>query len=343
MKNSQAEFAQLTAAAGIVFMAHGGGALAMDYLPEGLTHNFNLALDAQPALVTVSNAGIPAFLSNYMDPKVIEALLAPMRGAQIMGETQKGDWVTDTATFPAIEMTGEVAGYGDFNENGSSGANANFNSRQSFHYQTVTQWGEKELARAGLAKLDWATRLNMSSINTLNRYQNQTYFLGVSGLKLYGLLNDPALPAAIAPTSSWATAAAEVIYEDVRRLFKQLQIQLNGLIDQDTELTLAMSPTKQTDLNKTNQFNVNVFTLIKGNFPNIKFVTAPEYNTAAGELVQMIAQNVEGQETGTVAFTEKLRAHPIITAVSSYKQKKSQGTWGAVIYRPVCVGSMVGV
>ena len=39
----------------------------------------DLILDAQPALVTQSNSGIPAFLSNYLDPKVIEVLVAPMK------------------------------------------------------------------------------------------------------------------------------------------------------------------------------------------------------------------------------------------------------------------------
>ena len=34
------------------------------------------ACDAQPSLVTVSNSGIPSFLSTYIDPKVIEILVA---------------------------------------------------------------------------------------------------------------------------------------------------------------------------------------------------------------------------------------------------------------------------
>ena len=41
-----------------------------------------LAQDAQSQLVTVSNAGIPAWLSNYLDPKLIEVLVAPMRAAE---------------------------------------------------------------------------------------------------------------------------------------------------------------------------------------------------------------------------------------------------------------------
>lgn len=338
-----AEFQRLAQQAGIVFMGPGGSPLAMDYMPEGVAHNFSMACDAQPGLVTVSNSGIPAYLSNYMDPNVIKVLLAPMRAAEILGESQKGDWVTDSATFPSVELTGEVSSYGDYSENGSSGANANFNTRQSYHYQTFTEWGEKELARADQAKLQWATKLNEASALALNKYQNKTYLRGVANLKLYGLMNDPSLLPSIAPTQSWAAATAEVIYEDIRRLYKQLQIQLLGNLDEDAKLTLVMSPAKKTDLNKTNTYNVNVYTLIKGNFPNIEIKTVPEYATDSGEFVQLIADNIDGQQTGTCAFTEKMRAHPIVTGASSYRQKKSQGTWGAIIFRPVCISSMLGV
>ena len=337
------EFTRLMEQAGIVFMAPGGGTMAMDYLPEGMTHNINLAMDAQPGLVTVSNSGIPSYLSNYLDPNIIKVLTAPLRAAEILGESQKGDWVTDTATFPIVEMTGEVSAYGDYNNNGSSGANANFNTRQSFHYQTFTEWGEKELARAGLAKLDWASQQNLASVNALNRYQNKTYFFGVSGLKLYGLLNDPALPTAMTPTGVWSALAAEVVYDDVRRMFKQGITQLQGVIDNDAKVTLAMSPGKKADLLKTNQFAFDIFKVLKENFPNMEFKTAPEYSTAAGELVQMIFQDVEGQQTATAGFTEKLRAHPVVVNESSYRQKKSQGTWGTIIFRPICIVQMIGV
>lgn len=337
MKHNLA-FKRLAEDAGIHFPG------AMDFYPEDLTHNFDLAMDAQPGLITVSNAGIPAYLANYIDPKVVEVLVAPMKAAVIVGEAKKGDWTTVTATFPAIENTGEVSSYGDYNKNGSVGVNANFNTRESYHYQTITQWGEKELETAGLAKLDWASKLNVASALVLNKYQNQTYFFGVSGLKNYGLLNDASLPASILPTAVWTLAGttADVIYEDIRRIFAQLQTQANGTIDQDAKMVLAMSPTLSVTLNKTNQYNVNVYDQVKKNFPNIRFETAPEYATTGGQLVQLIAEDIEGQETATCAFTEKMRAHAIVRDTSSFLQKKSQGTWGTVIFRPFAIASLLG-
>lgn len=332
-------FERLALDAGIHFMSG-----EMQFIEEGVGHNFALAMDAQPALVTVSNAGIPAYLSNYIDPKIVEVLTAPMNAAEILSETKKGSWTDITATFPSIEYTGEVSSYGDYNQNGSAGANANFNQRESYHYQTITQWGEREIEMAGLAKLDWVNRLNMASILVLNKYQNQTYFFGVSGLQNYGLLNDPSLSAAIAPTAVWTLAGtgADVIYEDIRRMFANLQDQANGTITQKDKMVLAMSPVLEVTLTKTNTYNVNVTDQLKKNFPNMRIQTAPEYDTDSGQLVQLIAENIEGQDTATCAFTEKLRAHRIVLDTSSFKQKKSQGSWGSVIFRPFAISQLIG-
>ncbi len=309
-----------------------------------------IACDSQPALVTTSNAGIPAFLTTYMDPKVIAILVAPMKAAEVVGgEVRKGDWLTETAMFPVVESTGETSTYGDYSENGTAGANTNFPQRQSYGYQVITQWGEKELERAGLARIDWANQLNIASILTLNKFQNKSYFYGVSGLQNYGILNDPALAAPITPTTkvvggtSWNDATALEVFADIQKLYRAAQTAANGLIDLDSPMTLAMSPTAQVGMTKTTNFNVNVMDLLKKNFPNMMIKTAPEYSTTSGELVQLIIDNVEGQRTADCAFTEKLRAHPIVVGTSNFKQKKSQGTFGTVIYRPVFVNGMLGV
>lgn len=328
---------------------------AYQLYPEDL-----LAMDAQPALVTVSNSGIPSYLANYIDPELIRVLVTPNRAAEIMGEAKKGDWVTMTATFPVIENTGEVGSYGDYNENGSVGANANFPQRQSYHYQTMTQWGEKQLETYSLAKIDYASRLNIASAIVLDKFQNNSYFYGVAGLQNYGLLNDPALSAPMAPgnkayntnasgpwiTNGIVTATSSEIYADVQALFLELVNQSGGLVEMDDELVLCMSPASSVAMTATNAtFATNVYDMLKKNFPKIRFETAQQYLNpfGAGNLVQMIAPNVDGQETGFCAFTEKMRAHAIVRKTSSFLQKKSQGTWGTVIRQPFAISQMVGV
>lgn len=351
-----ADFARLERTAGIYFLPE-----TIDFVKPEFAMDFALACDAQPSLITTSNAGIPAFLTLYQDPKLIEVLLSPMKAAQIVGDEQrKGDWLSETAMFTVIESTGEVSSYGDFSENGSTGVNFQFPQRQAYGYQTVTEYGEKQIERAGLAKIDFVGRLNIASALTLNKFQNATYFFGVDGLQNYGLLNDPSLSAFLTPATKtyggvkWINngvivATANEIYSDIQSMFVQLQVQSKGAIDLESKVVLAMSSATAVALTATNSFNVNVTDLLKKNFPNIRFETAQEYAqaagtpTAAGNLVQMFVEEVQGQQSATTAFTEKMRAHPVVTALSSFKQKKSQGSWGTVIFSPFAFTGMIGV
>lgn len=319
-----------------------------------------LAMDAQPELVTISNSGIPAFLSTYIDPKIIEVLVKPMKAVEIVGEeTKKGDWTLETAMFPLVESTGQVSSYGDYSATGNANANVNWVQRQSYTYQVITQWGERELDKMGLARIDWANRQGIASVLTLNLFQNKTYFFGVSGLANYGLLNDPTLPAPIAPISvtgtggtlvTWAQKAGDPngaiwVYNDIKALYGQLVSQANGLVELNMEspLTLAMSPEAQVYLTLTNQYNVNVQDMLKKNFPKMTIQTAPEYGTVSGGFVQLIATEMQGTKTATCAFTEKLRAHPMIVEMSAFKQKRSQGSWGTIVQRPFLVAGLLGI
>jgi hypothetical protein len=307
-----------------------------------------LACDAQPELVTVSNAGIPAYLTNIFDPTLIEVLTSPLEAVNIMGgEDKKGDWTTDSVTFSVIEYSGETSSYGDFNNNGNAGnVNVNFPARQAYVYQGYVQWGEREAARYGLARIDWANRKNIAAAKTMAQFQNNSYFFGISGLQNYGLLNEPSLPPSITTATPWNAAATtpEQIFDDVRRLFTQLQLQSNGVIDSKAAMTLAISNFSDSTLDRTNQYGLSARNQISKHFPNLTIKTAVQYGQqTGGYLAQLIVNELDGQPTVRPAFTEKMRAHAVVVGNSSWSQKKSAGTLGTVLYRPFCIASMIGI
>lgn len=342
------------------------------YVPDEFRSNFTLAMDAmrgmandaQPTLTTDPNSAVPAMLTTFIDPSVYEILFAPTKAAEVLGEQRKGDWLMDVTMFPVVEHTGEVSSYGDYNNNGRAGANTNWPQRQSYLFQTIMQYGERELERAGLAKINWVSELNRSGASLLNRFMNLTYLYGVAGLQNYGLTNDPNLPAALTPATkanggvTWFTAGgspnaqANEVYNDIIAMFEALVVANNGLVDKDTSMKLVMSPGSSVALTFTNSFNVNVEDLLKKNFPKLEVITIPQYGVAttnnsqgilAGNLVQLIADEVEGQDTGFCAFSEKLRSHPIVREMSAFKQKETSGSWGAIIRMPVGFTQMLGV
>lgn len=355
--NFRAEMAQFEQRAGIYLPG------AEAYAEDGWKANFSLAMDAQPALVSVASSGVPAFLTTIVDPNLLRILTAKNKAAKIIGEVRKGTWLDNVVLFPLVEQTGEVSSYGDHSNNGQAGINTNFPQRESYSYQVITEYGDKQMEQAGLAKIGWAAEVKEAAVSILNKFQNLTYFYGVAGLQNYGLLNDPSLSAAIAPAVKAAggikwlngtvpNATANEVYADFQALFGQLVSQSSGNIDQETPMVLAMSPKSAVALTSTNQYNVNVGDLLKKNFPNLRIETAIQYGaltsqnpqgSALGEIVQLIAETVEGQETAYCAFNEKLRAFPLKRDLSSWQQKMMQGSFGAVIRQPFAIAQMIGV
>lgn len=336
---------------------------AKGYAIDEFKRDYRLAMDAQPALSTDPNSAVPAMLTTFIDPSIYKVLFAPTKAAVIFGEARKGTWIDQTAMFPIVETTGEVSSYGDFNENGRAGANTNWPQRQSYLFQTVPEYGELEIERAGLGRINWVGEVDGSAIQVLTRFQNTSYFFGVQGLQNYGILNDPGLSAAISPASKayggvkWINngqivATANEIYADIQAIYLQVVNQTDGLVEQDMKMTLSMSPGSMVALTATNSFNVNVSDLLKKNFPNMRVESAVQYGAqsstnpqgiAAGNEVQLIVEEVEGQKTGYCAYNEKLRSHPIIRALSSWKKKMTAGTWGAIVRQPQNIGQMIGV
>ncbi len=323
------------------------------YVDRNIGSDINLAMDAQPTLVSVSNGGIPAYLANYLDPEFVRVLVTPMRIVEIIGEEKKGDWTTASAQFPVVESTGHVTSYGDFSNGGQASANYNWEPRQPYHFQTITQWGELEMEKAGEARINYAQDLNIASALVIQKAHNKIGFYGVSGLQNFGLLNDPALPAAIAPAATgtgsgttWSTKDGAAVFGDIQLLYTQAVSQAKGLVDRQSKMVLGLSPEMEANFTKTNTYNVNVSDQLKKNFPNLRVVSAVEYSAAGSggtELMQLIIEEVEGTKTAFDAFTEKLRAHPVFVDMSSFRQKKSGGNYGSVIRRPILVASMAGM
>ena len=335
----------------------GNSNLAMDSNPE------LFGMDAQPQLVSTASAGIPAFLTTIIDPQILEVRQAQNKASQIYEEVRKGVWTTESALFPVVENTGITSSYGDYNNSGSTNINMNWETRQPYLFQTTIQYGDLALDRAALGRIGLAAELRNAAAKALGKQENLIYFKGVQGLLNYGIQTDPNLSAALAPAPkanggfSWLTngttpnATANEIFIDFQSNVFNLINQSDGNIDTESEMVAVMSPSRMGALTATNSFDVNVPQLLKDNFPKLRLVSAIQFgvlstqNTqgVASEMFQIIATKPDGQDTGWVAFNEKLRAHRLIPDMSSFKQKMTSGSYGAVIRQPFAVSTMTGI
>lgn len=311
-----------------------------------------MAFDAQPGLITAPNAGIPALFTSYVDPKLIEVLLTPNNAVKITGERRMGDWVDQSVQFPMVESTGETTSYGDFNNGGGrAGANVQWEPRQPYLWQTFTEWGDLEADRMGRARIDWVSRLNIANAITHDKFYNTSLFYGVAGLQCYGLLNDPSLAALGTPTTKaaggtgWKAALAQEILSDFQQMFGQLQTQTGSNLEMDTPMVCGLHSVSENQLANTNAYGlVSARELILKTYPNIRFQQAPQYLSGTSTYTcQLIVDEIEGQKTAEGAFNEKMRAHRVVMDTSSVRQKKTGGTIGTIIYRPVAITGLTGI
>lgn len=302
------------------------------------------------ALITSPNTGVPVELTTFFNPKVVTVLTAPLRARAIFSEEKNGDATTTAVKIQMMEFTGTTVPYDDFSDGGTSGVNFNWPARDNYLFQTVRRYGDLEEEKSAVAKINLAGRTQMAAARIIDVDANRFYFLGVAGLRNYGILNDPGLNAPIAPAATgtgssvlWSTKTTRQRYDDVLALFKQLVTQLGGNVTESDRLMLVMSPSLSVLLGTATDFNVSVLDMMKHYFSNLSMVTAPEYSTASGELMQMIAPEIQGEETASLGVSEKFRAFAPVRQTSSIVQKFRAGTYGAIIKRPAAIAGMLGM
>jgi ATPase subunit of ABC transporter with duplicated ATPase domains len=180
-----------------------------------------------------------------------------------------------------------VSSYGDFNTNGKSDVNATWPQRQSYLFQTIVEYGDLQVARAGEAKLNWVSELQTSAAADARQ---------VPGLHLPlrclrpAELRHPQRSVAVGrahpgdqgrrrrqvgqqqrrplqpPTKSIA---------DIQALFSLLVAQTAGRVNASDPMTLALPPGSQVALTATNSFGKSAWMdLLKKNFPNLTVKTS---------------------------------------------------------------------
>ena len=317
------------------------------------------AMARDAALQTPVSVGVPSVFTTFIDPQVVPILFAAQNATKIFGEERKGDWTDNFFTFPVEEYAGNVTPYSDFAENVSTDVNVEYPTRENFLFQTVIKYGDREVGLAAKAKLNVVSSKQQASAYVMAMAHNKFALYGVEGKKVYGLLNDPNLNASISPisittgstaNSTWTAKCAaqpektaNIVYNDINKLWAEISKNNGGLVDQNSRIILAVSNTRAPYLTEPNSFGLTAMTMLKQSFPNIEVVQLPELTTTAGEMLYMTVPDLFGIETGICAFSEKYFLGRVVPEMSSYKQKVVGGTWGAVIRRPSLVATMLGV
>lgn len=307
-----------------------------------------LAMDAAP-LMTAPNAGVPYVMTAYVDPAIIPVLTAPRNSREIFGEVKKGDWTTPSAIFKTIEMTGKTEEYTDYGNGGMADVNANYPERENYVAQTHIRYGARELDTYGKAALDLASLKQQSAANIIDTDANKFNLLGVEGKDIYGLLNEPNLPATLTPATvntdvtKWEDKTTKDIFNDILALAAELFANSQGYLNAKSDLVFVCPPAVDVLLGKATDYNVSVMDMMTKYFKNIRFVSLPEMATEGGNMVMLLGTSILGNKVGEYGYSEKMRAFPLIQKSSSWEQKFAFGSYGFICYYPYAIASMTGV
>lgn len=307
-----------------------------------------LAMDE--ALQTVANVTTPQLFATYYSPEIVEILQAPRNSTEIFTEEKRGDWKDSQTMFPAVEYVGQTTAYTDFGRGVTSDANIEQVARDTYKFQTFIQIGDLEEDLASAQKINLLAEKQRAGALAIEIDANEYNLRGVSGKTIYGLLNDPALPAALSPANvggqtAWATKGAVGVYNDILAMFNQISAAANGWVDFNTRLVLVVPPAIAGALAQVTELGVApILQNLKGYFPNLRIVTLPQLTDEEGVCTAMlIAEEIAGRPTGKFGFLEKLKTYPVLVEHSSMSQKWASSTTGCLLFRPMGVATMTGI
>jgi hypothetical protein len=305
------------------------------------------AMDA--AMITTPNMGVPVEFLTYFDNKAIDVLLEKRAATEIFTEFKAGTRADLIRKFRMREGTGYTQPYSDYSNNGKADVNYNYIPREQYLFETIIEYGEQEEAETAKAKINLLSDKQTSAANVIAVDANRFYMSGVAGLENYGILNAPNLPNAVVAATgasgytTWATKTGAEIYADIVAMMADMSTRCGGHVNMTTKYKLVVGPSIYAYLAQQNALGTEtVLGMIKRSFINLEVVIAPEYDDATKK-VQLIAEDIGGQKTGELAFSEKLIAGRIVPDLSSYRQKFTAGTYGAIIYRPIFITTMTGI
>lgn len=315
-----------------------------------------MAFDAAP-LSPLGTASIPALnqeLQTWL-PGFVATATAPMKIDEILGLTAAGNWADHEVVQKTLEHVGEAKEYGDNANTHLASWNVNYVRRGVVRFEDGFRVGKLEEARSAAIDVNSASEKRAAAVMSLNIKRNDVGFNGynsTNGTNVYGLLNDPSLPAYESATATWAASAAEVIYEQIKTALSLLRTVSKDLIDPTSHsITLACATAVVDQLNKTNQYGITVYDLLAKNYPQLRIVSAPQFDAADGgdNVAYFIADTVvDGVSTdGNQAIVQIVPSRyqvlgSTITA-KGYEEAATNATAGVMVKRPYAVQRLSGI
>lgn len=272
---------------------------------------------------------------------------------EITGVLNAGNWHDEEIVLNVATPTGKAELYGDHTNIPLASYVQDQENRGLVRFEQGFQVGKLEEARQSAIGFDPTAEKRNAATESLEQSRERVGYYGFNSpeTRVFGLLNDPNLPAYETATAKWKNGSFAEITKDIGDMFARLEANSGGLIKDDTPLTLVMPLGYRSALNVANPVarGETVSQWIKENFPNMRYVFSPEFAGANGgaDAVYMFAETVDDGSTATSATI--LQVVPVKyqllgseNQIKGYLEDATNATAGVFVTRPWAITRLTG-
>lgn len=236
------------------------------------------------------SSGTPLeFLQSWM-PGVVRQVTRLRNIDQLIGIQTAGSWEDEEVVQAASELTGKAELYGDITNIPLANYRQTYERRSIMRFEQGLMVAKLEEARASKAGINMAVEKRAAAALALDIQRNRVGFFGFNqpDTRIYGLLNDPSLPAyqnvaSGANGTTWATKTFLEISADIRAMVAALITQSGGNVrPAEIDMTLILPLGHEEYMGVTSDYGVSVQDWLTKTYPRIRVESAPEFVGANG-------------------------------------------------------------
>lgn len=326
-------------------------------LTHGDLENLGVGIRAMDAALTgpaVTNGVLPGYMLQTWLPGTLRVITQIRNIDEIVGITTVGRWEDETINLRVAEPAGQAELYGDNTNIPLADYRQSIESRGIVRFEQGFQVGKLEEARQSAIGYQAADEKRKAAQESLDRSRNDVGFNGFSdssATNVYGLLNDPSLPAyksyadVGAGGTAWASASFDDLVKDFTILVNQIEAQMGGHMQDGTALTFVI-PTgyrAMFTIRATDGSGMTFRQWLNENYPNLRVVSTPAFVGANGgkDVAYLFVENAGDADDSDVTGASIIQAVPVRyqvlgseNRIKGYIEDAINATAGVFVTRP---------
>ncbi|PWF25053.1 major capsid family protein [Corticimicrobacter populi] len=295
---------------------------------------------------TSSGAMLQHMLQTWL-PGTLRVVTQVRNIDEIAGITTVGRWEDELISLRVAEPAARAEIYGDTTNVPLASYRQDVESRGVVRFEQGFQVGRLEEARQSLIGYQAADEKRKAVSESLDISRNQVGFYGMNfaGSNVYGLLNEPSLPAYVSTGTPWLTASFDQLTAEFNRLYNQIETQMGGQLQDSARVCLVLPTGYRSIFSVYSQAGSGMTfrQWLNENFPQLRIVSTNEFKGANGglDVAYLFVENAGIQDDSDANNASLIQAVPTRyqvlgseNRVKGYLEDATNATAGIFILRP---------